>query len=222
MCVVGKPQLEALDCVVCDFQIGGFGSTLLDAHRKTRQAAHPKLTLTQMYNVLEKLRAETPIEGKGREIYDAGQIGILKDLHDRIDAATADAYGWPADLTDEKILENLVALNNERAAEEARGHIRWLRPDYQNPEGRGATDTTAQAEADLGEAAPLAARTVWPKTLPDQITAIRTTLESLDAPATPQQVAIHYKGAKKTTVAEILQTLESFGLATEEGGRFIG
>ena len=29
----------------------------LDAHRKARQAEHPKLTLTQMYNVLEKLRA---------------------------------------------------------------------------------------------------------------------------------------------------------------------
>jgi len=28
----------------------------LDAHRKRQQAAHPKLTLTQMYNVLEKLR----------------------------------------------------------------------------------------------------------------------------------------------------------------------
>jgi len=30
----------------------------LDAHRKARQAEHPKLTLTQMYNVLEKLRAK--------------------------------------------------------------------------------------------------------------------------------------------------------------------
>ena len=29
----------------------------LDAHRKARQAAHPRLTLTQMYNVLDKLRA---------------------------------------------------------------------------------------------------------------------------------------------------------------------
>ena len=28
----------------------------LDAHRKARQAEHPRLTLTQMYNVLEKLK----------------------------------------------------------------------------------------------------------------------------------------------------------------------
>jgi len=194
----------------------------LDAHRKGRQAAHSKLTLTQMYNVLEKLRAETPIEGKDKEIYDDGQIGILKDLHDRIDAATADAYGWPADLTDEQILENLVALNKERAAEEARGHIRWLRPEYQNPEGTQAKDSTKQSEADLGEIAPVADRTVWPKTLSDQITAVRGTLEALEEPATVEQVAAHYKKAKRANVGEILQSLTTLGLAMEEDGRFIG
>jgi hypothetical protein len=30
------------------------------------------------------------------------------------------AYGWPADLTDEQILERLLALNLERAEEEAK------------------------------------------------------------------------------------------------------
>jgi len=40
--------------------------------------------------------------------------------HQRLDAAVAAAYGWPADLTDEQILERLLALNLERAAEEAK------------------------------------------------------------------------------------------------------
>jgi len=40
--------------------------------------------------------------------------------HQKLDAAVAAAYGWPADLTDEQILENLLALNLERAAEEAK------------------------------------------------------------------------------------------------------
>ncbi len=44
-----------------------------------------------MYNVLEKLRAGEVIEGKDKDIYDQGLIGILRDLHDRIDAAMADA-----------------------------------------------------------------------------------------------------------------------------------
>ncbi|MEO6754697.1 MAG: DNA methyltransferase, partial [Chthoniobacteraceae bacterium] len=36
----------------------------LDAHRKRQQAQHPKLTLTDCYNVLEKLRAGTPLNAK--------------------------------------------------------------------------------------------------------------------------------------------------------------
>ena len=44
----------------------------------------------------------------------------LDFAHQKLDAAVAAAYGWPADLTDEQILERLLALNLERAAEEAK------------------------------------------------------------------------------------------------------
>lgn len=40
--------------------------------------------------------------------------------HRKLDAAVAAAYGFPADLSDEQILERLLALNLERAAEEAK------------------------------------------------------------------------------------------------------
>jgi len=40
--------------------------------------------------------------------------------HKKLDAAVAAAYGFPADLTDEAILEKLLALNLARAAEEAK------------------------------------------------------------------------------------------------------
>ncbi len=40
--------------------------------------------------------------------------------HKKLDAAVAAAYGWSADLTDEEILEKLLALNLKRAAEEAK------------------------------------------------------------------------------------------------------
>ena len=39
----------------------------------------------------------------------------LENIHGRLDAAVADAYGWPADLPDGEILERLLALNLERA-----------------------------------------------------------------------------------------------------------
>jgi hypothetical protein len=45
--------------------------------------------------------------------------GWLDFAHKKLDAAVAAAYDWPADLTDEQILERLLALNLERASEEA-------------------------------------------------------------------------------------------------------
>ena len=38
--------------------------------------------------------------------------------HRKLDEAVLDAYGWPHDLTDEGVLERLLALNLERAAED--------------------------------------------------------------------------------------------------------
>jgi hypothetical protein len=40
--------------------------------------------------------------------------------HKKLDATVATAYAFPADLTDEQILEKLLALNLERAAEETK------------------------------------------------------------------------------------------------------
>jgi hypothetical protein len=104
----------------------------LDAHRKTQQAAHPGLTITGMYNVLEKLRSGEELTAKEKKIHDDGLVSVLKKIHDDLDAAVFDAYGWPATLSDDEILGRLVALNYERAAEEKRGLIRWLRPEFQN------------------------------------------------------------------------------------------
>lgn len=66
----------------------------LDAHRKERQALHPGLTLTGMYNVLEKLRAEEPLSEKEKTIHDEGLVTVLKQIHDDLDAAVFEAYGW--------------------------------------------------------------------------------------------------------------------------------
>jgi len=44
----------------------------------------------------------------------------LANAHAKLDAAVAAAYGWPADLSEDEILARLLALNLERAAEEAK------------------------------------------------------------------------------------------------------
>lgn len=185
----------------------------LDAHRKARQAVHPKLTLTQMYNVLEKLRAGEVIEGKDKIIYDQGLIGLLKDIHDRIDAAVADAYGWPVDLSDDEILHRLVDLNKERAAEEAQGKIRWLRPEYQNPTGAAAQATKKQGEMDIGTKDAVD-KPAWPKSPPDQVSAVRDALSDLGE-ASPEQVARAFKRGRASTVQPLLESLAALGLATK-------
>jgi hypothetical protein len=47
----------------------------------------------------------------------------LDFAHQNLDAAVAAAYGWPVDLSDEQLLERLLALNLERAAEEAKAAL---------------------------------------------------------------------------------------------------
>jgi hypothetical protein len=187
----------------------------LDAHRKERQAQHPKLTLTQMYNVLEKLRVGEGIEGKDKQIYNDGLIGLLRDIHDRIDAAVAEAYGWPESLSENDILMNLVALNHERAEEEARGHVRWLRPDYQNPEGRAAEAKQGKLEIAAGAKS---GKAPWPKSLPDQIAAVREALEDLGE-ADAETVARTFLRGRAKSVEPLLETLAGLGMAemTDEG-----
>ena len=58
--------------------------------------------------------------------------------HQKLDAAVAAAYGWPADLSDDQILERLLALNLERAAEEAKAQ--------QAPKGPAAQRGKAEHE----------------------------------------------------------------------------
>lgn len=183
----------------------------LDAHRKAQQAAHPKLTLTGMYNVLEKLRAGQRIEGKDKEIYDQGLIGILRDLHDQIDREVAAAYGWPDTLTDDEILHHLVDLNRTRAAEEARGQVRWLRPDHQNPAGRAVAAKGEQAAFDIGPTESTA-KTPWPKDMPAQIAAVRAALQDMGE-ATPDQIARQFHRVQSRSVQPLLEILTALGQA---------
>lgn len=189
----------------------------LDAHRKSRLAAHPQLTLTGLYNVLAAVRAGTPLTPAERDVHDAGQVSILRALHDRLDEAVAAAYGWPADLPDAEIVARVVALNAERVAEEAQGQVRWLRPAFQSP--RAAAATTVQPTLDVGEGAP-SAILPWPKEAPAQFVQLRAALAA--GPATPAHLARRFKGARAPRVRDMLETLAALGQAREAGaGRYM-
>lgn len=201
----------------------------LDAHRKRVLAAHDHLTLTGLYNVLERLRAgaaPAALDPKERRIFDDGLALILKDLHDQIDAAVADAYGWPADLPEEEVLARLVALNKARAAEEKRGLVRWLRPDYQIPRFGSEKDKAKQLEADLGDDAPEAAsggRLAFPKTDRDQTIAVMGVLMQASGPLDAAAIAATFKPAPKVraAVADVLAAMFRMGqVASTDGTAF--
>ncbi|WP_437875252.1 class I SAM-dependent DNA methyltransferase [Sorangium sp. So ce513] len=209
-------------------RIRGLGEQL-DAHRKRQQARHADLTITGMYNVLEKLRSGEVLTAKEKLIYEHGVVSVLKQIHDELDAAVFEAYSWPSDLTDEQILEKLVALNAERAAEEARGIVRWLRPEFQKPSGaQSATQITVTTAEEMpgDEEAPATATAPkakpWPKKLAEQIAAVRDCLGTLRGAFTVDAITASFKGAKKADVADLLDGLAAVGVvvSVEHGERW--
>jgi len=251
----------------------------LDAHRKRVLSEHPHLTLTGLYNVLERLRAGAAIspptasvarggEGSGvggdtrasacgktphpgpphrsagggdeaasasaavpaltpeeKRIFDDGLVLILKELHDKLDVAVAEAYGWPADLLDDEILSRLVALNKQRAEEEKRGLVRWLRPDYQIPRFAKGVDKQAAVEEgaqiaaslDLGEKEQ---KPSFPASAVEQTAAVFAALAAASAPLDARGLAAQFKRTKTTEkkVADVLASLARLGYVTSPDG----
>jgi hypothetical protein len=197
----------------------------LDAHRKRCQAEHPGLTLTGMHNVLEELRAGVPPDAltpEHRAIFDQGLVLILKELHDRLDAAVLRAYGWPAGLTDEAILARLVALNRERVVEEAEGRVRWLRPRYQIPRFAPAAQKGRQLEAELVAVAVGAQKPALPADDMGQTAAVMAALAAAEGPIDATALAASFRQGRRVEpkVAAVLLALARMGFAASaDGGR---
>jgi len=172
----------------------------IDAHRKARQAEHPDLTLTAIYNVLEMLRAgiaPDELDDDSRHVFDKGLVLILRELHDRLDVAVADAYGWPADLSEDEILAHLVALNQERATEENRGQVRWLRPEYQIERFGTPTQKEEQYEAELVDKVAKVQKRAFPTNDVEQTAAVMSVLADALVPMGAADVAATFKPGRK-------------------------
>jgi len=216
----------------------------LDGHRKSQQELYPDLTLTGIYNALEKLRSGVSLDAKDKAVHDKGLVSVLKQIHDDLDAAVLESYGWAdlasaipiadilvrggpdAEALEQQLLGRLVALNHERAAEEKRGLIRWLRPDYQNSVGRGglAAPTFSVTEQlgltdddstpDTGHHGGSGRPTLpdWPAELPAQVAAIRKLLPTVGQDPDTLAACFGRKSQKRTTqISAILDTLKALG-----------
>lgn len=259
-----------------------------------------------MYNVLEKLKAGEPLGAKEKDIHQKGLVSVLKTLHDEIDRAVLDAYGWsdlislmeivngnpigdravdgaptgmvaphgrsglqaaicgtgapaatdrpeggpPTDagvetgrsgalaatsmtrdeakrLLDEALLDRLVALNAERAAEERRGLIRWLRPEFQNPQGAGpAVQTELESTDDTGTVTAVTAvvtKQPWPKELTEQIKAVAAVLAEARGPQSEGDLAARFtgRGRWRERLPKILDMLVALGRVQAHDGAYV-
>ena len=204
-----------------------------------------RCSISGLYNVLEKLRAGDSLNAKEKTLHDQGLVTLLRQIHDELDAAVLEAYGW-ADLhpltpeREPELLTRLVALNHERAAEEQRGHIRWLRPDYQAPNNAATPPPDASenhADPDghrpplqgppayqpalpgTESAPPLKTENsklktpVWPTRLPEQVTLVRQFIAA-DPTASAEALSAQFgrKSPQRTGQIEgILETLRDLG-----------
>jgi hypothetical protein len=277
-----------------------------------------------MYKVLEKLRTGEALTAKEKDIHDKGLVSVLKQIHDEIDEAVMEAYGWgdlgaktqdgktqdtgsenvganvlecggnpdsvggdtalakdarsqkapspavalramagklpaqsntsaahghstehnipssvfcladllarggpEAEVLEQEILTRLVALNHERAAEEKRGLIRWLRPEFQAP-----PTSSGQAGGETSDDRPLEQSEIegmdtsdpssvipqpssflpWPDEAPAQVAAVRKLLPTVGKDPEALSACFGRRSKKRTDqIAAIIATLESMG-----------
>lgn len=192
----------------------------LDRHRKEALARDERVTITGMYNVLEKLRFGEALTAKERAVHESAACGVLRDLHDALDRLVADAYGWPWPLSREEILDRLVALHDARAEEEKQGVVRWLRPDYQVPRfGTGRDSAEVPVAVDNAPPPEADGARPWPARVLDQLSALQALLGA--AALTPEEAAARFDEAPIALVRQQLELLAEAGEAWRDAdGRY--
>jgi hypothetical protein len=195
-----------------------------------------------MYNVLEKLKAGEALNSEDERIKDQGLVLILKELHDTLDALVFEAYGWPATLSDEEILERLVALNKQRSIEEKTGKVRWLRPDYQIPrfgsdaEKARLEEARRRAREEKDRLAPKQGALLFEDDLQEmkrkfptgqelaETVEVMRVLEAATEPLSIEQIAQHFAQGKQIErrVGLVVSALARLGhLSSADGGKSV-
>jgi hypothetical protein len=195
----------------------------LDLLRWAAVQRDERVTITGMYNVMDKLRDGVALTPKERAIHEAAACGVLRDLHDELDAAVAEAYGWSWPEPPAMILERLVALHDRRVEEEAAGTVRWLRPEYQRPRFGGESDAQAPTPTlglpevpSVAAAQAATAPTPWPSDAIGQITVLRSMAAM--TPVSIEEAVQRLVGAKRDIVHRHLETLAMLGEVRDVGG----
>lgn len=173
---------------------------------------HPDLTLTDAHNVVQALRTSgASLSAREKAIYERAHLRVLQQYQDDLDHAVSDLYGLPANADEEAVLEELVRLNADRAIEEARGVVRYIRPDFQARglarDHAGALDLENMEETDRVQVL------LWPESLPDQIVSVIRVLAGAQKPLAAAEVAKAFAGKRAASIRPVLDALTAVGQA---------
>ncbi|MHB1329876.1 MAG: DNA methyltransferase, partial [Gemmatimonadales bacterium] len=184
----------------------------IDVHRRAALARDDRVTMTGLYNIIEKNRTGVPLSVKERTIHEVAACSVLQELHDELDALVAEAYGWPWPIEGEDMLERLVALHDERVEEEKSGLIRWLRPDYQIPRfapAAAAAELALTKEITATPSQGVATVMAWPSSAVEQLSAIKSVAARVGTDSTA--ILSAFIKANEPLVRRHLETLTMMG-----------
>ena len=125
----------------------------------------------------------------------------------------AEMEGMPALSTIFLWLRNHEAFSEQyaRAKEEAAGHVRWLRPDYQIPRFAKGGAAPKSGELALGDTVVSIDKGLpnFPKDKGEQVMAIRAVLQASARPMDAPAVARAFKGGGKRIEQRVVQALST-------------
>jgi hypothetical protein len=192
----------------------------LDSLRKDRLKLHPELTLTALYNVLGRYRLShdySSMIAKDKAVFDHGLVYRMAELHDELDKAVFDAYGWPDAISDQDITNRLLALNFRRKEQESVGTVLWVRPEYQEP--RFSKDTQHGMDVVSVATKGTIAKHAFP--LGDdmkQTAEVMAILANATSELDVSEIASHFKNGKAALprIKQVVSALRTMGFVVQD------
>lgn len=141
---------------------------------------------------------------------------------DKIRQLGCSEVGWDADIDDQAILVELVALNAQRAASERMGTYYWLRPEYQADKFGALAHRADRVQAiNFGASAK---KIVLPGERPLQAAEVFKVFPKEVIPVAVEEIAANFVSGRTnlTIVAEVLDSLATQGeIERQRDGRYV-
>ena len=169
----------------------------LDAHRKSVLDSHGHLTMTGLYNVLEKVRAGETLTDADTDVYDAGLVAVLAI------STTTSTPPLPRLTAGRRICRTNRSSNgwwrSTASAPPRSGTARCggCVPNSRRPGTSPPRSRPGQIEAELVVAGGAARKPRLPAALPDQVASVRAALARMDDIVTPLEVSRQFAQGKR-------------------------